>query len=324
MRVPRERSFLLFGLDGKEYSWQGVRLLILVYFGAILFAAVLSPFVYLAIQFWSESFPNRLNSYLAEKDFPRYFDRLRWLPVILLLPWLLRRCGLLSFKNLGFGNTHGYSPALRWTAYGVLLILFAGAGQGLFLGVEYEASLTLAKGLQTLLIAILSALLIGVLEEAVFRGMILRMFYTALKPMPAVLLSSLFFAYVHFKKIPKEIWDDESTAVNLGSGFYVGFWTLLSIGQTFDFVRFLNLFLFGIVLCLLFLRTGSLWPCVGFHGGIVLARSIYDKCFNLPGETSNEFWGSGILLDGYFASILLGLLCLGLLKNWVQKSEHED
>ena len=327
--VPRDRSFLLFGLEEKEHSWRGVWLLILVYLGAIIFASIFSPLVYWAIQTWAEAAPNRLNTYLAEKDFPRYFDRLRWLPVILLLPWLLKRCRLFSWQKLGFGSirkTAMGGTTLRWIAFGAGLILIAAAGQGMALGLEIETALTALKALQILLAALASALLIGFIEEAVFRGMILRMFYTALKPIPSVLLSSLFFASVHFKKIPEEIWNDDSAAVTIGSGFYVGFWTLLSVVQTFEFVRFLNLFLFATILCLLFLRTGSLWPCVGFHGGVVFVRSLYDKWFNLGSQSSNKFWGSGVLLDGYFAAILLLLLCIWLCKGWIvpKKPEQSD
>ncbi len=327
MRVPRDRSFLLFGLEEKEYSWRGVWLLILVYVGAIIFASIFSPFVYWGIQFWADTAPNRLNTYLAEKDFPRYFDRLRWLPVILLLPWLLKRCRLFSFQKLGFESIRNPGMGgrtLRWIVFGAGLILIAAAGQGMVLGLDTEPELTALKALQILLATLASALLIGVIEEAVFRGMILRMFYTALKPIPAVILSSLFFASVHFKKIPQEVWNDDSAAVTMGSGFFVGFWTLFSVVQTFEFVRFLNLFLFGTILCLLFLRTGSLWPCVGFHGGVVFARSLYGKYFNLETGSTNPFWGSGILLDGYFASILLFLICIWLTRGWIASKTTTD
>ncbi len=327
MKPPRERKFLLFSLEENEYSWRGIWLLALVYLGAIIFAAVASPLVYWAMQSWAETAPNQLNTYLAGKDFPRYFDRLRWLPVILLLPWLLKCCDLFSFKNLGFGALRKsgiYGTALRWTFFGVGLLLLAAAGQGVALGTGYTTGLTPGDVLEILMIGALSGLLVGLIEEAVFRGLILRMFYTALKPIPAVFLSALFFASVHFKKIPNQIWDDESAVITLGSGFYVGFWTLLSVVQTFEPARFLNLFLFGVVLCLLFLRTGSLWPCAGFHGGVVFTRAIYDKCFQTDDGNSSNFWGSGILLDGYFASILLALICLWLLKRSVTTDGHES
>ncbi len=320
MRVPRDRGFLLFGLEEKEHSWRGVWLLMLVYLGAIIFASIFSPLIYWAIQTWAESSPNRLNTYVAEKDFSRYFDRLRWLPVILLLPWLLKRCGLFSWQKLGFGSirkTAMGGTTLRWIAFGAGLILIAAVGQGMAVGLEIETDLTALKSLQILLAALASALLIGFIEETIFRGMIMRMFYTALKPIPSVILCSLFFASAHFKKIPPDIWNDDTALVTMGSGFYVGFWTLLSVVQTFEFIRFLNLFLFGTILCLLFLRTVSLWPCAGLHAGVVFVRNIYGKCFNLNNETLNKFWGSGVLLDGYFAAILLILLCMWLCKGWI-------
>ncbi len=328
VRVPRDGSFLLFDLEEKEYSWRGVWLLVLVYMGAIIFASIFGPLVYWAMQTWAESAPNQLNTYLADKDFLRYFDRLRWLPVILLLPWLLKRCRLFSLQKLGFGSIRKTAiggPTLRWIAIGAGLILIAAVGQGMAMGLEIETALTALEAVQILLTAFASALLIGFIEEAVFRGMILRMFYTALKPIPSILLSSLFFASVHFKKIPEEIWNNDSAMVTIGSGFYVGFWTLLSVVQTFELVRFLNLFLFGTILCLLFLRTGSLWPCAGFHGGVVFVRSLYDKWFNLGSQSSNSFWGSGVILDGYFATILLLSLCSWLCKGWkVPKNEQSD
>ena len=305
MELSREREFLLFGISPEVRSWRGVWLLLGVFLGAMVFAALFSPPVYWAILAWAQAYPNDLNTYLADKDFPRYFDRLRWLPVIIAFPWLLKVCGLWSWQVLGLRGWPGWGRSmLSWFVVGIVLLGLAAAVQACAIGIEPKGVWSLPGFIQTVAISVMAGMVLALIEESVFRGLVLRIFYTAMRPLPAIAVAAFFFAIVHFKKIPAEIWSDE-TAVNWGSGFYIGFWTLLSVGTTFEWIKFLNLFLTGMVLCLLFIKTRSLWPCIGLHAGWVAFRQIYAK-FIIVGESEFYWlWGSESMIDGLLPTLFL-------------------
>ena len=312
MGLPRESTFLLFGLGVHERSWRGLCLVALLFFGSLLFAAVVSPLVYWGFAVWNESAPNELNRYLAEKGFPRYFDRLRWLPVVLFLPWLIRRCGLWSWVTLGFRLERGlWRELLRWAGVGSTLLFIVVLGQILAGSLILRANFSGSEILGIIITALLSGIIVGFLEEVVFRGVIFRTFYCVCSPLIAAFISSLFFACVHFKKIPEQVWAPDSD-VTLGSGFYVGFWTLISITQTFDPLHFVGLFFVGLVLTLLFMRTRSLWSCVGMHAGWVSLLAVVRRLYRPGGTDSKFWWGSERIIDGGMATLLLLSMSLWL------------
>ena len=311
MHIRREREFLLFGLSPEKKSWRGVGLLALFYFGTLLFAAIVSPWIYKGVISWAEAAPNELNLYLADKDFPRYFDRLWWLSIILVLPWLLKRCGLLSWLSLGFGSFHrAWRSAIQWLGVGLAMLGVVAIVQHFAMGINLIMPLIPGDFIAVLLMGIMSGMIVGFVEETVFRGVVLRMFYTALSPITAVIVSALFFAAVHFKKIPDSLWIDNT--VSLGSGFYVGFWVMLSVVLSFEFFKFINLFFVGLILNLLFLKTRLLLPCIGLHAGWVCFRAIYRKFVDTNSEASTFIWGSEAVIDGVFPTLIMILFVIVL------------
>lgn len=330
--MQTRRTFMLFGLAASERSWRGLRLLLGVYLGSLLFAAVLSPWVYHLVQTWHESMPGKLNSYLAYKGFEDYFDRLRWVPILALLPWVLAKCRLWSLKRLGMSFDR---EGRRFLKRGFLL------GMGLMLVVIAAQVVTsptvLKEGLNAFVVsgivfrALIGGVLLGLLEETVFRGLILRLFYTAGGPVTAVIIGSLFFAYAHFK-MPDHVWQEafpteissaeaEVYALEYGqpppedlkrvkawSGFYVAGWTLVGIAEDFRLVPFLNLFMLGVVLSLLTLQAESLMPAVGLHAGVVFGMLGYRKLADIASESL--WWGSSGLVDGLLPLLLLTVLAV--------------
>ncbi|AWT58991.1 MAG: hypothetical protein DF168_00163 [Candidatus Moanabacter tarae] len=315
----RHAEFILFGTRPHAFSLKGIYLLVGYFFGALLVAAILSPLCYWGIIFWGEVYPNGLNSYLAEKEFGRYFDRLRWLVVILFLPWFVRRSGIKSWSKLGLNfEIASGKVVLAWLCLGVGLLAMIALVQALVYHTEYQSFDNilgiLGKGL-------CAGFVVALVEEAVFRGIVLRIFYTALSPFIAVFLSSLFFAFVHFKQLPQEIASPEGTVTVL-SGFLAAFWTVFSIIHTFDAIPFLNLTLVGMVLGLLFLRSRSLWPCVGLHAGWVSFISVYDDLVVSQGGVIQFFLGSSRMLDGLSSAILLGFISFLFLRLPIKKFDY--
>lgn len=298
----RRSTFILFGLKEREYSWRGLLLLIYVYLGSLLFAALVAPWVYFLVQAWAQAFPNGLSSYLSGKAFDNYFDRLRYVPIVLGLPWLLGICKLRSWQALSISlDKESCIAFMKAFACGSLLLAGIALIQIMMVPVSLKAGVSIVS---VFTMGLLGAFIVALLEEVIFRGLIVRLFYTAVSPLPAVLLSSLFFAYVHFK-MPSEVWHMTDEVVTWKSGFFVGFWTLIGIVHDFQGLAFANLFLLGCALAFLFLRTRSLMPCIGLHAGMVWVMLVYKKLFLVP-ETL--LWGGTRIVDGLLALCLLLLL----------------
>ena len=313
MSLSRDSKFILFRLKPWEYSWRGLTLLGIIYFGALLFAGIAGPPVYWLVEWWAETAPNKLNTYLVEKDFDDYVDRLRWIPVLLLLLWLLKACELNSWRRLGVAfNGEGRRLFLLWFGIGLLLLTLTAVAQGLGTDVRFrKTDISIGNLSGVVLKGLAGGLLLGLLEEIVFRGLIFRIFYTAFRPVWAIGLSAAFFAYTHFK-MPGFIWKQTDQVVDWSSGFFVAYWTVLGISQDFELLPFLNLFMLGVVLALLFLGTRSLMPCVGLHAGLVTIMLTYKKVFKVNESTPTWLWGSNAITDSLIALVLLVLLSVGL------------
>ncbi len=332
--MRNDRMFMLFNLSPSMRSWRGLRLLIVAYFGSLLFAAIVSPWVYWTMQWLHGILPNVFH-YLAYKSFDDYFDRIRWIPLVISLPFLFIKCHIFTPQQLGLQfSADQFTRFLKWFAIGVGCLLAIAAIQVHFAGASFKTDLSTGRIFGILIAALLGGLILGLLEEVVFRGLVLRMFYTAFGPVFAVLLSSLFFSYAHFK-MPDEIWDkttaaqvnshdllqyeikygyappEDASRVKKWSGFFVAWWTVFGISENFNPIKFLNLFTLGAVLCLATLRTRSLIPCIGLHAGIVVTMLSYRKIAHF-GEYTIFFGGNGIV-DGLLAFVLLLLLGLFIL-----------
>lgn len=313
MNNKRDRAFLLFDLSPEERSWRGLWILLGVYLRSILFVAIASPWVYWLVQFWQQVMPNDLNTYLARKSFDDYFDRLRWIPVILSLSWIMRTCGLLSWARLGISlERKTFFEALRWFILGCFVVGLAAWAQYRFTSVDYVGRDSWLGWVGVFLKALAGGVLVGFFEEIVFRGLIFRLFYTALAPRIAVILSSLFFAYVHFK-MPGAVWDATDQVVTWKSGFFVGLWTLIGISQNFEVFPFLNLLALGVLLCLVFIRFRSLLPCMGFHAGIVTVLLSYKKFFAVHEDSLSWLLGSSKMIDGIVPLVVIAGLILFVL-----------
>lgn len=157
-----------------------------------------------------------------------------YLGLLLLFMNLIRR----PFRDLGFVR-----PRTRYVLLGLLmgLILFISVGLlGTFLanwlGTPAPQSFTLvvegsSYNWQVILLIFLGGVLAPIKEEAFFRGL----FYPPLRKMngrgKGILLTAGFFAILHF-----------------------------------DIIRFLPLFIGGIILTWLYEKTSSLWPSIIAHG----------------------------------------------------------
>lgn len=305
MLLRREPRHLLFGLTPGRYSFVGLYWLAALFLGGVLAAAILAPPVFLGIQAWAQADAPGWVTYLAEKDFPRYFDRLRWPAVLVLLLFMIRALGLGSAASLGFAHPRPLRSLALWFALGYATMALVVAAQAIAVPIRFTG-----EPLGTALaVALLAGLLVGLAEEFLFRGVLLRTFYAAMPPLTAVVLSSVIFAGLHFKDVPAFLWT-EGDPVTWLSGFPVGFGTVISPIFTANLIEFLNLTLVGIVLGLVFLWRGSLWPCIGLHAGWVALRNVWRDAARV--ETT-PFWGNQSLTNALATLLLLLALAITIL-----------
>jgi membrane protease YdiL (CAAX protease family) len=317
----RDRRFVLFALKDKEVSWRGLGLLAFVFLGSLIFAACILPGLYWIAQ-WAaiDVAPQLAQSFLANRV-DKVFDFLRWLPVLVGLPWVMWLCHLWSFESLGLGRTgHVRSTLVCGFVVGSILVALLGGGQIAFGATFFNprAEVSLAQIAEWVVLSLVFAIIVALTEEVIFRGLVLRLFNSAtLRPWLALILSSAFFAYTHFK-IPPGGWT-KLGAIHWDTGWYAAYWMLVGIGVEFDFKRFVALLLLGMVLGTLMLRTGSLWPGIALHSGLVFGMLLYHDLVN--GFEIRSFWGSKALIDGWAGVSALAILFLLVLTS--SRSGHQ-
>jgi len=114
---------------------------------------------------------------------------------------------------------------------------------------------------------IFSAMIIGLIEETFFRGILFARMRSAMPIAFAMILLNAFYAAVHFFKgghyqVPDapNFADSLKVLLHLGDAYLEPLKVLPS---------FMGLFIFGLILTYAFMRTSSLWLSIGLHAGCV-------------------------------------------------------
>lgn len=306
----REKELMLFGLNPNQHSFEGLGLFLFIYVGASLFAAVLTAPTYWLVQFVDSVESTETTRWLLGKQIDIFYDRLRWAPIILGLPWMMKRCRLFSIRNLGLPlSLKSLSVFAKFFVAGIALSVFIFTFQYFFCNVKLADGFCFDKLLNAAFAALIAGLILGFLEELVMRCLIMRSVYTAFDALSAVVLSALFFAYKHFK-VPNSIWDNLPGGVHNSSwdiGFFVAWYDTVGIAHTFNFMHFAALAMFGAVLAMIYIRTKLLWAPIALHAGIVFSIQTYRKIFDIGDSPNLVYFGNAGMTNGWLA---LGLLCL--------------
>lgn len=223
-----------------------------------------------------------LGAACGRAKFSRFYSRSLVISAIVLLPFLFWRIRALRGTECQLPGI-----ALRvssWRcAFIQMLVGFAIAGALLWsAGVAVEmmgtyrlnpSPPTTGKFLNKIMIP---AAVVPLLEEWLFRGVLLGLWLKMARPLVACLGTSLFFAFIHFLEPP-----DGSVIADPTSAF-AGFELLGKIllhftDPQFFITDFAVLFAIGMVLAWARVRTGGLWFPIGLHAGWIFAF----KGFNL-------------------------------------------
>lgn len=271
----------------------------------------------------------------SEDNFPRFFDRSLLLSAFLflwpLLAWLRvgrRRASLdeqpwspsLSDSAVQLSGQQLSKNSRGWVhlVFGFLLagglLLISGwlmVKAGFFMwrdaaesthGVvnPYVADIDWMKSLKK---ALPSSIVVSLIEEVLFRGILLGIFLRAMKPMAAVISLSLLFAFVHFLEPPTGAVVPDPEALN--AGFVLMGQILARYADPLSVIgHFMMLFSLAVVLAVARLRTASLWLPIGLHVGWVFSYQVFKSAtWPVKGLPSMAEWLVG-------ASLKEGLLPL--------------
>lgn len=301
--MKRDKRHLLYGLSTASYSPKGLWLLGLLYFGSLFVA------VFLSLAAWkiTHSVDPDGSSYLANKPYTKFFDRSRWFCVLLILPFLFWKCRITSFQAAGFVRPFAKTAA-TWFAYGIGMIAIIYASSAALGAIQLRPDASMSGFVANLGNALLAGILVGVLEEAVFRGLVFRMFYTALKPILAIILSSAFFAVLHFKASAEAFTDYSPQAIELYEGFFTAWAMMAALVTQFDFTYLASIFLVGILLHQVFLLSSNLWANAALHAGWVFTIKAVGGAFQTS-PAANAFTGTTRVADGYLVIVVLIGFC---------------
>lgn len=275
---------------------------LLVYFVVVFVGgALLAPWLYwLAV--WSAGHWHwHWLAALAAKPFHRFLDRsLLGMAVLGLWP-LLRTAGMASGKEIGiFKKKHAFTDLFRGFAVGWVSLAGAALLSCLF-GVRV---LTFSHDLgHGLLAATMTAIIVAVLEEVLFRGALFGILRKAMPWPAALVISSAIYSLAHF--IAKADW---GAPVQWSSGLAL-LRAMMMLHPPFV-PAFFTLFVAGLILGLAYQLSGALFFSIGLHAGWI----FWLKALRLVSTgigPRQAFWGSDNLVDGWLSfMILLFLLAL--------------
>ena len=218
---------------------------------------------------------------------------------------LIKALGFRSWKEIGIRKD---VPILKHLGTGLLI-------GSILLGLAAVCSLTFGGALwdrarplnmNKVLSALLSGVVVGFLEEVLFRGAIFTALRRTWSETVALWSSSAIYAIVHFFARP-----EDPAKIGWDSGFLILGGMLQGFTEFQTVIPgFLGLALLGMILALAYQKTGALWLSMGIHAALVFWVKLYGSGTNPNPQANLWFWGSEKLTDGWFCFILLAIAAL--------------
>lgn len=288
-----------------------LRALVLYLLAVFAGGALLAPWLYHGVQALAPSLPALEK--LAEMPFARYVNRGLLIVALVGLPFFVRGAGIRRWTDVGIDPKH-----VRWRRFGagfalgflslaaVTVVALAAGGRQVSEGRSAGDLVGAAAG------ALLTGVIVGVIEELLFRGAIFGGLRRAMRWPVALFLSSAVYALVHFMARPAN-----PPEVTWASGLQVLPTVLAGMTELHTLVpALLTLTLAGVILGLAYQRTGDLAASIGIHAGWIFWLRFYDLLTDSVPGADPWFWGTKKLIDGWMAFaaitvVLLVVLALG-------------
>lgn len=255
---------------------------------ALALTCVISPWMALGAEWAASNWPD----VLAERyPFSRIFNRAFMFSGIILF-FLFRR-----FLRVGKSSDLGL-PKMRAAPTDVIVGWTLAVGSMVALGITMSLAgvftpyfrLSFSESLSRCAEALFGGLLIGLLEEVFFRGILFKGLLEVGKPVRAFIVANLFYSAIHFVKPGDRYFLDSFEPL-------AGFRHLLSTFAPFlDPASLLpgvfGLFLIGIILSYTYTRTGALYLAIGLHAGWIFGLKSIRVFGNYTREDLGWVFGS--------------------------------
>ena len=252
-----------------------------------------------------------LLSLVTDAEFHRVISRTTLISGLVFSLLYLRYNQLLSLQGIAWRD--GRSSKGRLFLNGFLagfLIMLAIVSCFVLLGIYHfdpAVDTTLSALAEITIKGLLAGLLVGLVEEVIFRGALLGGLEKQTNVMVAVILTSLFYALVHFIKfraLPEGMEPGWLTGIEVfpAALFRFKFWPTLDACIT--------LFILGLFLAIVRVRSKSILPCIGMHAAIVLVMKVFFYLANYTKENNYAFLVNAY--DHQFGYLSSGMLLLFL------------
>lgn len=281
-------------------------MLLVVYLGGVFVCGgLLAPWLAMGMSRFAEVWPAAAG--LAEQPFHRYVHRSLLVMAVVGLWPLLRMAGMRSWARVGLGRPAG-GPARLGAGFLVALAVLGGMGLlALLVGARDWGAGSSRNPVLLIWKAGSAGMAVGFLEELLFRGVLFGLLLKTMRLWPALVLSSLIFAGLHFLErpvAPEELrwWSGLAVVGGMVVGVADGTkWIPAGVALT----------MFGMLLGMCYWRTGDLFFSIGLHAGLVFSLKVYGSLTLNVAEYAPWFWGSKRWMDGWMAVFVLGLLWWG-------------
>jgi len=257
---------------------------------------------------------------LADKPFHRYVNRsYQFMAVMGLWPFLRsvgadswQAVGLVPMKRAGRQWLHGFVIGFISLALVVGLAMSSGAR-------ILKTYLSTGDIGERILGAAATALVVGFLEELLFRGTLFAALRRAHHWMLALGVSSLIYAFLHFLQKPPS-----PETVHWYSGVVTLVRMLDGLTVPTELVPGLfSLFLAGSILAYGYHRTGSLYFPIGLHAGWVFWLRSWGAVTMTIDQSNQWVWGTGKMYDGWLAFAVLASVLAGYIMLTTRRKHVE-
>jgi uncharacterized protein len=158
-----------------------------------------------------------------------------------------------------------------------------------------------------------AGMVVGFLEEVLFRGVLFGLMLRSMRLWPALVASSVIFAALHFLGRPAG-----PEELKWWSGLAVVGGMLSNVTNGSQWIPAgVTLTLFGMLLAVCYWRTGDLFYSLGLHAGVVFSLKAIGSMTSSVAGSALWFWGSKQWIDGWlavFAMVVLWWICAGNLR----------
>lgn len=254
--------------------------------------------------------------------FERIFNRLVMIFTLAAVFWAVAR-GKLQFpaEAISPSNSSAVLLLMAFSAGFLTLVILSLVKILAGIVILNIAGKDIAEWLKLFSLSLVSALVIGFLEECFFRGFVfvtLVRRYRWAAP-AAIVATNVFYALVHFLGGKKPFVDNNP---DFSDGLRLVFTPFQSLADWQPIMpAAIGLFIFGCILSFLFLETKSLYPCIGLHMGCVFFLKL-DGSFFFQSAGHQLFFGTSRNYDGIMGWAFLLIMGYSLYK-FIEKKGYK-